>query len=207
MKLKKNGLLMLCVGCTSSFVVLAADLRQSLLNCAAYDNYIVRLDCYDALAREQLKSLSVSAAVTATAAPSKQKQVAKWSVVESDQLVSFTTKDTPLTLDGVGLAKLIISCSTDKQANLAIDWGFDLGSNVYLAISTNHSRAQRVSAKMSSNGTVTYYSKPLLPLLNQMLIDDYLEVFADAGKHVLRARFLMADLNKAMVEHRKQCGL
>ncbi len=211
MKLKKIGLLVLCVVAMSS-AVHAKDLRQNLLSCATYGNDVVRLSCYDALARDQLTvnksaSATITGAAAETAVPSKQEQVGMWNVVQADKLVSFTTKDTPLTSGDVGIAKLIISCPTDKQASLAIDWGFDLGRDVYLALSTPHSKAQRVSARMSPDGETTYYSNPFKPLLKQMLTDDYLEVFADGGNRVLRARFMMADLDKAIAKHRQQCGL
>lgn len=205
----------------------AGDLRQEILSCAAQTSYVARLDCYDGVARGLQTSGAngeatttgtataaaagtAAGAVTATAAvatSATSNKVAAWTVTRDDKQVSFSTKDKPMTLGGIGIANLTVRCETGKPAELGINWGFDLGSDVYLSISTDKGNAQRVSVRSSPNGEITYYSKPLKPLLQEMLPASYLEVFADDGKRVLRARFMMEGLQQAMADHHQQCGL
>lgn len=206
----------------------ASDLRQEILSCAAQTSYVARLDCYDGIARglqasgakgETTATGTATAAVAGTAAgavtataaavatPATSNKVAAWTVSLDDKQVSFSTKDKPMTLGGIGIANLTVRCETGKPAELGINWGFDLGGDVYLSISTDKGNAQRVSVRSSPNGETTYYSKPLKPLLLQMLPASYLEVFADDGRRVLRARFMMDGLDQAITPYRKQCGL
>ncbi len=206
----------------------AGDLRQEILSCAAQSSYVARLDCYDGIARglqasgakgETTATGTATAAVAGTAAgavtataaavatPATSNKVAAWTVSLDDKQVSFSTKDKPMTLGGIGIANLTVRCETGKPAELGINWGFDLGGDVYLSISTDKGNAQRVSVRSSPNGETTYYSKPLKPLLLQMLPASYLEVFADDGRRVLRARFMMDGLDQAITPYRKQCGL
>ena len=225
MKLNKLVVSLLCVGPLCAPAAMADDLRQALLSCAAQGNYVARLDCYDGLAREQQKAAALAAtaaentasgdvlaapgAVTASAGAvaATSQQLGKWRIVQRDGQVTIRTQDTPLTLGGVGTATLTLQCQQGKAPTLAIDWGFDLGSNVYLAVSTPHSKAQRSVAKMSADTETTYYTKPVVALLQQMLTDDYLEAYADAGNKVLRGRFMMAGFDQALAAHRQVCGL
>jgi hypothetical protein len=222
MKLKLAMLMALGAGGLMLNGAQASDLRQEILSCAAQTSYVARLDCYDGVARGLQTSgakgeATVNATATATAAvagtaaavatPAASNKVAAWTVTRDDKQVSFSTNDKPMTLGGIGIANLTIRCETGKPAELGINWGFDLGGDVYLSISTDKGNAQRVSVRSSPNGEITYYSKPVKPLLLEMLPASYLEVFADDGKRVLRARFMMAGLQQAMADHHPQCGL
>jgi len=222
MKLKLAMLMALGAGGLMLNGAQASDLRQEILSCAAQTSYVARLDCYDGVARGLQTSGSkgeatVNATATATAAvagtaaavatPAGSNKVAAWTVTRDDKQVSFSTNDKPMTLGGIGIANLTIRCETGKPAELGINWGFDLGGDVYLSISTDKGNAQRVSVRSSPNGEITYYSKPVKPLLLEMLPASYLEVFADDGKRVLRARFMMEGLQQAMADHHPQCGL
>lgn len=224
MKLKLAMLMALGAGGLMLNGAQASDLRQEILSCAAQTSYVARLDCYDGVARglqtsgakgEATVNATVNAtatgAVTATAAavatPAASNKVVAWTVTRDDKQVSFSTNDKPMTLGGIGIANLTIRCETGKPAELGINWGFDLGGDVYLSISTDKGNAQRVSVRSSPNGEITYYSKPVKPLLLEMLPASYLEVFADDGKRVLRARFMMEGLQQAMADHHPQCGL
>ncbi len=232
MKLKLTMLMALGAGGLMLNGAQASDLRQEILSCAAQTSYVARLDCYDGVARGLQTSGAkgeatanatatgtataavagtAAGAVTATAAavatPAASHKVAAWTVTRDDKQVSFSTNDKPMTLGGIGIANLTIRCETGKPAELGINWGFDLGGDVYLSISTDKGNAQRVSVRSSPNGETTYYSKPLKPLLLQMLPASYLEVFADDGKRVLRARFMMDGLEQAITPYRKQCRL
>lgn len=222
MKLKLAMLMALGAGGLMLNGAQASDLRQEILSCAAQTSYVARLDCYDGVARGLQTSGSkgeatVNATATATAAvagtaaavatPAGSNKVAAWTVTRDDKQVSFSTNDKPMTLGGIGIANLTIRCETGKPAELGINWGFDLGGDVYLSISTDKGNAQRVSVRSSPNGEITYYSKPVKPLLLEMLPASYLEVFADDGKRVLRARFMMEGLQQAIADHHPQCGL
>lgn len=228
MKLKLAVLTLVGSSSLCSLGVSAEDLRHEILSCAAQSSYVARLDCYDSLARGLQSTMgqepatvpvtggdgpvtvatgSVTATAAAVAASPKTEKVAAWNLMHDDKAVSFMTPDTPMTLGGAGLAKLTIRCEQQKPAELAIDWGFELNSDVYLSVSTDQGGAQRISARSSPNGEITYYTRPVKPLLQSMLSASYLEVFADDGRRLLRARFMMKDLDKAISPYRQQCGL
>lgn len=203
------------------------DLRAQLARCAAIQDALNRLECFDLLTRGM--GLSAPAAATpaapasmpplavpqASGTPVPQSTTSKvsgWQVVikrDDKGRVHSVTLETAAA-QGVGVrgdpVTLSLRCM-DTETTAFIDWESYVGNDsVPVTVNVGGAGNSRSNWRISPNGTMTYYPGKAVPFVQSLLAASRLDARVNPyGGHEISARFDLSGLAAAIQPLRQAC--
>ena len=211
-----------------------SKLLQQLQTCGMVKSHVSRLECYDNLAASQKlsdsgeqKSVTLFSSDAGGAASGDsgisqgsgdvQVSTADAAMVSSnsgwrrsgvvDKSLNLVLRVNTANSRVPGQVSLRVICQAGTDPELSIDWGVDLGSDVYVTTAVDSEDNQRGNWRSSVNGYVTSYPGDTRALLRRLETAAEFRAYIDFQGRPGKAVFSTSGLTAALADQRQLCGL